>query len=219
MHEDSFASFIVNIILAFLIVKFLVYPGIGLIVGTNYPVVAVVSGSMEHTSSSSCLERDSYNNCIKVSKTDFNMCGVKVNEKKTFSLEDYLNYCGNWYEENFIPKQTFFNFPIKNGFNKGDIIALYGTNNINIGDIIVFKGTMPYPIIHRVVKINEDGTFQTKGDNNFASREDEKYINKNNIYGKAYLKIPWFGWVKITAVCGISSIFNRNFSFIGCMRI
>jgi hypothetical protein len=38
----------VNILLAFVIVKFLLYPGIGLLMGTDYPVVAVMSGSMEH---------------------------------------------------------------------------------------------------------------------------------------------------------------------------
>jgi len=47
-HEDSFYSWIVNIVLAVLIIKFLVYPGIGLIFGTSYPIVAVVSGSMDH---------------------------------------------------------------------------------------------------------------------------------------------------------------------------
>jgi signal peptidase I len=47
-HEDSVLSWIVNILLAFLIIKFLIYPGIGLATGTKLPVVAVVSGSMEH---------------------------------------------------------------------------------------------------------------------------------------------------------------------------
>ena len=49
--DDSILSWIVNIILAFLIVKFLIYPGLGLLFGTGYPVVAVVSGSMEHDGS------------------------------------------------------------------------------------------------------------------------------------------------------------------------
>ncbi|MBI4448302.1 signal peptidase I [Candidatus Woesearchaeota archaeon] len=47
-EEDSIESWIVNIILAFVIVKFLIYPGLGFLLGTSYPVVAVVSGSMEH---------------------------------------------------------------------------------------------------------------------------------------------------------------------------
>ena len=47
-YDDSLLSWIVNILLAFLIVKFLVYPGLGLMLGTTHPVVAVVSGSMHH---------------------------------------------------------------------------------------------------------------------------------------------------------------------------
>lgn len=47
-YNDSILSWIVNIILAFLIVKFLIYPGLGLVLGTTYPVVAVVSSSMHH---------------------------------------------------------------------------------------------------------------------------------------------------------------------------
>lgn len=42
------ASWVVNIILAFVLVKFIIYPGLGLLLGTSLPVVAVVSGSMEH---------------------------------------------------------------------------------------------------------------------------------------------------------------------------
>ena len=46
--DDSVISWVVNILLAFLIVKFLIYPGLGFALGTSYPVVAVVSGSMNH---------------------------------------------------------------------------------------------------------------------------------------------------------------------------
>lgn len=47
-YDDSLLSWIVNLVLAFVIVKFIVYPGIGLLLGTQFPIVAVVSGSMEH---------------------------------------------------------------------------------------------------------------------------------------------------------------------------
>lgn len=47
-EDDSILSWFVNLLLAFIIVKFILYPGLGLILGTPFPVVAVVSGSMEH---------------------------------------------------------------------------------------------------------------------------------------------------------------------------
>lgn len=46
--DDSIWSWLVNLVLAFVIVKFLIYPGLGLILGTSLPLVAVISGSMEH---------------------------------------------------------------------------------------------------------------------------------------------------------------------------
>ena len=46
--EDSFLSWCVNVILAFVIVKFLIFPGLGFALGTSHPVVAVVSESMNH---------------------------------------------------------------------------------------------------------------------------------------------------------------------------
>ncbi len=166
-HEDSFASFLVNLILAFLIVKYLLYPGLGLLFATHFPIVAVVSGSMEHNS---------------------------------MDFDEWWEENKEWYLDNDITKEEFDNFPLENGFNKGDIVALHGYGNIEVGDIIVFKGSLPYPIIHRVVEINEDGTYQTKGDNNRDSRQDELNISEEKIYGKAYIRLPWFGWVKILAV-------------------
>jgi len=47
-EDDSIWSWLVNIILAVVIIKFVVYPGLGFALGTTHPIVAVVSGSMEH---------------------------------------------------------------------------------------------------------------------------------------------------------------------------
>jgi len=49
--DDSFLSWIVNVVLAFIIVKFLLFPGLGFVLGTSHPVVAVVSESMNHQGS------------------------------------------------------------------------------------------------------------------------------------------------------------------------
>ncbi len=47
-HEDTWASFLADAILIILIGKLLLYPGIGLVMGTDFPAVAVISGSMDH---------------------------------------------------------------------------------------------------------------------------------------------------------------------------
>lgn len=47
-HEDTWASFAVDALLIILIGKFILYPMIGLCLGTSFPLVAVVSDSMDH---------------------------------------------------------------------------------------------------------------------------------------------------------------------------
>ena len=167
-HEDSLLSWFVNLILAFVIVKWVIYPVIGLFLSTVYPIVAVVSGSMEHNG------------------VDFDTW-IEQN---------------SWYEENNINKEIFMTYKFKNGFNKGDIMVLKGVKpkDIKTGGILVYES--PYhsnPIIHRVVAIQkEEGyTFTTKGDNNNAP--DKQKIKPEQIQrtGKAILRIPWLGWIKI----------------------
>jgi len=47
-EDDSWYSWIANIVIAFILVKFIIYPALGWMLGTAFPVVAVVSSSMEH---------------------------------------------------------------------------------------------------------------------------------------------------------------------------
>ena len=169
-YEDSLASWIVNVILAFLIVKFIFYPAIGFLLNTGYPIVAVVSGSMEHDN----------------------------------NFDSWWGSQKGFYSSYNITKEEFSGFSFANGFNKGDIMIVIGKKpeNINIGDVIVFRGNLPDPIIHRIIKKQSDNGyyFQTKGDHNPDSRADEKMIEENRIIGKAVLRIPFLGWIKILAV-------------------
>ena len=47
-NSNSVWSWILNVVLAFILVKFILYPGFGFLLQTSHPVVAVMSGSMEH---------------------------------------------------------------------------------------------------------------------------------------------------------------------------
>tara|TARA_Y100000310_G_scaffold326112_1_gene390554 strand:- start:2179 stop:2751 length:573 start_codon:yes stop_codon:yes gene_type:complete len=162
--DDSILSWIVNIILAFVLVKFLIYPGLGLVLGTTHPVVAVVSGSMEHDG-------------------DF---------------EEFWSEFGEWYEDNGITKEEFLGYDFVDGFNRGDIMVLVGSDEIDVGDVIVFNGNSNNPIIHRVVVENEE-SYQTKGDHNRDSSSSlgETDIQEENIVGKAKFRVPYLGWFKI----------------------
>ena len=168
LKEDTPLSWIVNVILAFLIVRYLIYPILGILLSTSHPLVAVVSGSMEHDG---------------------------------LNFEEYWEIYGDIYEDNYyIEKEEFLDYSFKNGFNKGDIMVLRGKDEYKRGDVIVYSiPNYNYPIIHRVIKRrkkNNEMCYTTKGDHN--TREDNLCIP--NPIGKAVLRIPKLGYIKIIAV-------------------
>ncbi|MDD9954539.1 MAG: signal peptidase I [Candidatus Woesearchaeota archaeon] len=183
-HEDSVASWFVSIALAFVLIKFVLYPVLGLLLGAQFPVVAVVSDSMEHPG----------------------------------SFDDWWQEHEDLYLRFGITKDKFLAYPMKHGFNKGDIIFLIGIKpeKVQQGHIVVYWGGKIYPIIHRVVSVDHDENgrfFQTKGDNNkgqiIEQGLDERYVPAYTscekgecptVLGRAIFKVPYLGWVKILFV-------------------
>ncbi|MBI4450352.1 hypothetical protein HY642_00110 [Candidatus Woesearchaeota archaeon] len=174
-HEESFASWLANLVLAFVLIKFVVYPGLGFLLGTTHPIVAVVSGSMEHDNGfdewwagQSCCD----DNCAR----------------KAVQSE--------YYTPLGITKEQFLEFPYKNGFNKGDLMVLASAKKAEVGDVLVFMANIRNdPIIHRIVK--KDTAYNTKGDHNCGIGPFEKDIQPDKVIGKAVLRIPLLGWIKI----------------------
>jgi signal peptidase I len=195
-EDDSIWSWIINIILAFIIIKFLVYPGLGLAMQTSHPVVAVVSGSMEHKTVYPCSMMTGAG-CSERNKEFYSMCGNNFDKKQKVNFDFFWETCGPWYATNTdVTKESFSEFRLKNGFNTGDIMVLRGVKpeKIKTGDTIVYMSkTASYPIIHRVVDI-QDTTFITKGDHNSGP---DSPISANQIIGRAVLRVPLLGWIKI----------------------
>ena len=162
--EDSVLSWIVNLVLAFVLVKFIIYPGLSLLLGTSLPLVAVVSGSMEHNG----LDFDSW-------------------------WEENKEY----YEAQGISQEMFSSYRFTNGFDKGDVMILVGAESVVLGDVIVYSSaTHQYPIIHRVIYIDEETLeYELKGDNNLGA--DPLLVSDSQVLGKALYRIPKIGWVKI----------------------
>jgi signal peptidase I len=102
------------------------------------------------------------------------------------------------YEDNGIYLEDTENWVFQNGFSKGDIIFVIGVKNVEVGDVIIFNAGAKYPLIHRVIRADED--YGTKGDNYITNPEQlpsEEEIQKEQIMGKALFKIPYIGWVKL----------------------
>ncbi len=170
--SDSLLSYIVNLLIIFILVKFVFYPAFGAINNTSMPVVAVMSSSMEHH----------------------------------LPFEDWWDLNHNFYEEKGITKDQFMKFPLRDGFNKGDVIVVKGVkeNELKVGDVIIFISQNKLPIIHRIVGIREENgqrIFETKGDNNKGQIVNpfinEKYITYDQIVGKAVFRIPYLGYPKV----------------------
>ncbi|MEK6916404.1 MAG: hypothetical protein AABW92_01550 [Nanoarchaeota archaeon] len=184
-NDDSIWSWIVNIILAFVIIKFLLYPGLGLFLNTTHPVVAVVSGSMEHNG----LNFDEY----------WQEAGQWYEENMGITKEEFKKYN---YKNGFNKGDIM-------------ILRGVAPEKIAPGEVLVFWSDLnnpnSYPIIHRVTDndiIFSEHVFQTKGDNPITNKQpikncnnqgciDETNILEEQVIGKAVFRIPFLGNIKI----------------------
>lgn len=176
--------------------------------GTGYPIVAVVSESMEHNSfKRGCVDSEKINvlgfNIEKCYQYNYLLCGKIYDERIHFDMDEYWEICGAWYENNMdLTKEEFSEFKFKNGFNTGDIMILRSATpeNTEIGNVLVFQSVgmnLDEPIIHRVVDIKDEGEWaaMTKGDHNAIA--DNGYVTQDRIVGKAIVRVPYLGYIKI----------------------
>lgn len=171
--DDSFKGWIFSIIFLFIFIKFIFFPSLSLVTGTSLPLAIVESCSMYHQG-----------NLL----SNFDSWWERHEEK---------------YSGFIINDLDFKNFPLENGFNKGDILFIVKANpeKLKQGDIIIFNAGQRNPIIHRIVNIREvDGKkiFSTIGDNNNGQLSFENSVTEDILVGKAVVKLaPYFGWVKL----------------------
>ncbi len=173
--DNSVKGWLISIIFLFVVIKFIFFPILNLVTGTSLPLAIVESCSMYHKG-----------NLF----SDFDAWWNRHDEK-------YLDFN--------ININDFENYKFKNGFNKGDILFIVGTDlgKIKKGDIIIFDAGKQNPLIHRVVDIETDletseKSFSTIGDNNNGQLSVEKDIKENQIIGRAVFKlVPYIGWVKL----------------------
>ena len=167
-EDDSIWSWIVNIILAFVIIKFLVYPGLGLVMGTSHPIVAVVSGSMEHDSNFDNWwgEQNNFYSNLNITKDQFK----DFRFRNGFNTGDIMLLTGTE----------------SDNIKTGDVIVYIS----NMPDPIIHR-------VVKVTKQEDQYFFQTKGDHNTASNTNELNVGEEQIIGKALFKVPLLGWIKI----------------------
>lgn len=215
-NDDSLLSYVLNFALAFIFIKYLFFPGLGLVLHNDYPVVAIVSGSMEHKI---VKNYDSSGNSLPfVSICDKNFADFSL--KGSVNFDNWWGYCGDYYEKNYnLTKTDFESYPYQNGLNIGDVMVLYGEEpkDIEVGEVLVFVPNSREffeqmgPVIHRVVQKwqDEDGKyhFRTKGDHNGQSFDNfEEDISEDQVIAVAKFRVPFIGYAKLALTNSINGI-------------
>jgi len=171
--DESPKGWIITLVFLFIVIKFIFFPLLSFATGTALPLAIVESCSMYH-------EGNFFSN-----------------------YGNWWDYSKSKYSEFGITQEKFKKFIFKDGFNKGDILFIFGTKpeKIKIGDVIIFNTGQTNPIIHRVMDIdknNETYFFSTMGDHNSMQIPYEKRIHESQVVGRAAFKLaPYLGWGKL----------------------
>jgi len=168
-HSNSIWSILVDIILIFLILKFILLPGFGLIVGSPVPLVIIESGSMEHQGSFGQwwgLHGQWY---VENNISEETVSSWKFHNG--MNKGDVILVTGNKNKDYKVGEVIVFSVP---------------GNSVPIIHRII--------AIHVV---NGETFYETKGDHNDGQHSYEKLIAKKQTLGKASFRIPWIGWVKL----------------------
>ena len=168
-HDDSIWSWIVNVIIAFILVKFIISPGIGLLLGTHYPIVAVVSGSMEHN--------ENFDQWWENNKDYYEQYNITKEEFSNYKFHNGFNKGDIMILIGKEPK----------AIKTGDVVVYQTTLNNNPIIHRVIATTMN----------NNRLTYTTKGDHNAV--RDPQLVQEEQITntGIAVLRVPYVGWLKI----------------------
>ncbi len=177
-EDNSIWSWIVNIILAFVLIKFIVYPGLGFLLQTSHPVVAVVSESMEH--------EGKFDKWWESSAKWYIENGISNEAFKTFPLKNGFKKGDIMVLKGKAPEDI----------NVGDVIVFWSAKRDPIIHRVVKKW-----------QENDKYYFQTKGDNYITNKDsiknvflDETKISEAQVVGNAVVRIPLLGYIKIVFV-------------------
>ncbi len=174
LKADTWPSFVVSLILLLVLIKFVIFPGLSFVTGSELPLVVIESCSLHHDS-----DFDTWWGKYSGQYEQFN---IGREEFESFPFRGGLN------------KGDIIFVWGRSEYNVGDII-IFEPNP---------ESTAPYPIIHRIVYSEPFGTKGDNGltnprqlDGNNEKGTDETEISEDRILGKASFRVPLIGWLKL----------------------
>jgi signal peptidase I len=168
-EENSIWSWLINILLIFLIVKFIIFPGASLVFGTKLPFVIIESGSMAH--------EGNFNQWFSLHGNWY------LNNNYTKEQIQNWSWNGGLFKGDIIIVKGMKNHDYK----IGDVIIFQAPG----------QGTPIIHRIVAIEEKSRLKTYHTKGDHNDGQLPYENSIGDEQIIGKAIGRIPWLGWVKL----------------------
>ena len=186
-EEESVWSWLANILVAFVLIKFIVYPGLGLLLGTSYPIVAVVSGSMEH--------HTGFDDWWAQQGLLYESYGITPEDFKAYPFSNGFNK-GDIMLLRGIKKDNI---------KKGMVIVF---RSQALAEPIIHRVIAVDNGNNSTDEKNNGITraVTTKGDFNKMSHAFEHTITPDHIIGQAFIKIPYLGYIKIWFVELLKSI-------------
>ena len=167
--EAGWKREVLEVIIAFFI-AWLAYQGLSVVMGTPMPIVSVVSDSMYHNS----------------------------------HFDTWWSGSGQYYDRYGIDKGAFKTFKDVNGLSRGDLLLIQNPSNPKIGDILIYQCSATWGcsyarsgeliIIHRLIKIDGNGNYIVKGDNNAIA---DNPVAKEYVLGKAVFAVPVLGYPRL----------------------
>ena len=167
-NDDSIWSWLINAVLAFVLIKFIVYPGLGFALHTNHPVVAVISSSMEH--------QGDFDTWWKSMEQTYQKFSITKEQFQSFGMSGGFNTGDIIILKGKRPQDIQI----------GDILVFQANTPEPIIHRVVNK-----------TETDGTYYFSTKGDHNFGQRPEEVKISQDRIVGTGYFRIPYVGYVKI----------------------
>lgn len=171
LKQDTWQSWIVSLILLVVIIKFILFPTLSLVTGTQLPFVVVQSCSMYHGTSFDDWWR--YNGEWYVKRN------ITKSEFESFTLKD-----------GFAKGDVIFVIG-RTQPKIGDVI-IFQTSDSTAPYPVIHRVVSQNP--YQTKGDHNQGQLQ---DGNNAQGIDERNIPPSAIVGKSVFKIPFVGWIKL----------------------
>jgi len=181
LKKDSWASFAVTLLLAFVIIKFVFFPGLSLITGTSLPLVIVESCSMYH-------HEDGFENTFE----------SDVYGDYGLSLADTYNWI---FQNGFNKGDVIFVVGARN-IEVGDVIIFNGGAQHPLIHRVVE--------VPEDEDNNDYGTKGDNYRTNAKQLNSERSISEEQLVGKALFKVPFIGWAKLIFFEGARPVRERG---------